>query len=169
MSCPFVVGNLQSTRNAKSSLRCQRPLTGMTILRARRPLGKFQRDKSRQVGWSQWVNATPSKIEPVLKGGVYGSRETMAKHKTFTVATNVKVYFCDPHSPWQRGTKTPTACCDNTCRREPTYPATRNLNWTRSRYVSINAREKLWASRRQRVNYAQILRQPSEPARLFRT
>jgi IS30 family transposase len=28
----------------------------------------------------------------------------MAKHKTFTVATNVKVYFCDPQSLWQRGT-----------------------------------------------------------------
>lgn len=27
----------------------------------------------------------------------------MSKHKLFTVATNVKVYFCDPHSPWQRG------------------------------------------------------------------
>src|SRR6266851_407608 len=27
----------------------------------------------------------------------------MAKHKTFTVATDVKVYFCDPQSPWQRG------------------------------------------------------------------
>jgi IS30 family transposase len=27
----------------------------------------------------------------------------MAKHKNFTVATNVKVYFCDPQSPWQRG------------------------------------------------------------------
>jgi IS30 family transposase len=28
----------------------------------------------------------------------------MAKHKDFTVATDVKVYFCDPQSPWQRGT-----------------------------------------------------------------
>jgi IS30 family transposase len=27
----------------------------------------------------------------------------MAAHKDFTVATDVKVYFCDPHSPWQRG------------------------------------------------------------------
>jgi IS30 family transposase len=28
----------------------------------------------------------------------------MAAHKRFTVATDVKVYFCDPKSPWQRGT-----------------------------------------------------------------
>jgi IS30 family transposase len=28
----------------------------------------------------------------------------MAKHKDFPVATDVKVYFCDPQSPWQRGT-----------------------------------------------------------------
>jgi len=27
----------------------------------------------------------------------------MAKHKSFTVATDVKVYLCDPQSPWQRG------------------------------------------------------------------
>jgi IS30 family transposase len=27
----------------------------------------------------------------------------MAKHTQFTMATNVKVYFCDPQSPWQRG------------------------------------------------------------------
>ena len=27
----------------------------------------------------------------------------MADHGKFTVATNVQVCFCDPQSPWQRG------------------------------------------------------------------
>jgi len=27
----------------------------------------------------------------------------MADHKRFSLATNIKVYFCDPQSPWQRG------------------------------------------------------------------
>jgi IS30 family transposase len=27
----------------------------------------------------------------------------MANHRAFTVATDVQVYFCDPRSPWQRG------------------------------------------------------------------
>ena len=28
----------------------------------------------------------------------------MAQHKDFSIATNMDVYFCDPRSPWQRGT-----------------------------------------------------------------
>ena len=56
----------------------------------------------------------------------------MAQHKTFSVATDVKVYFCDPHSPWQRGTnETPTGCCGNTCLRKWTCPAIPSRSWTK--------------------------------------
>ena len=27
----------------------------------------------------------------------------LADHKRLTLATDLEVYFCDPHSPWQRG------------------------------------------------------------------
>ncbi len=34
----------------------------------------------------------------------YDRGSEMAQHKLFTKDTKVQVYFCDPHSPWQRGT-----------------------------------------------------------------
>lgn len=33
----------------------------------------------------------------------WGRGKKMADHKRFTLATDLHVYLCDPHSPWQRG------------------------------------------------------------------
>ena len=31
------------------------------------------------------------------------AKTTMSDHSRFSLATNIDVYFCDPSSPWQRG------------------------------------------------------------------
>ncbi len=44
------------------------------------------------------------KLPKVLRGSLTWDRGSeMAEHRKFTIATDLKVYFCDPSSPWQRG------------------------------------------------------------------
>jgi IS30 family transposase len=42
--------------------------------------------------------------QELYKSLTWDRGKEMADHKRFTVATDVKVYFCDPQNPWQRGT-----------------------------------------------------------------
>ena len=41
---------------------------------------------------------------PLRQTLTYVQGREMAGHRTLTERTDVKVYSCDPHSPWQRGT-----------------------------------------------------------------
>lgn len=42
--------------------------------------------------------------QPMRKTLTYDRGREMAHHQQLTANTGVAVYFCDPHSPWQRGT-----------------------------------------------------------------
>ena len=58
----------------------------------------------------------------------------MAGHKRFTLATDIQVYFCDPRSPWQRGSNENTnGLLDSTCPRASTSRATHKPSSMRSR------------------------------------
>lgn len=50
---------------------------------------------------SKQVRKLPSELRRSL---TWDRGMEMAEHKRFTITTDVNVYFCDPQSPWQRGT-----------------------------------------------------------------
>ena len=61
--------------------------------------------ESALMAFSAKLNAVAAPLRQTL---TYDQGKEMARHKQLTQATGVKVYFCDPHSPWQKGS------CENT-------------------------------------------------------
>jgi IS30 family transposase len=78
-------------------------------------IGTLVERTTRTVMLAKVPNKTTSAVVPALakqitklpvelrKSLTWDRGTEMAAHKAFTVATDVKIYFCDPHSPWQRG------------------------------------------------------------------
>ena len=48
----------------------------------------------------QAITALPDELARTI---TWDQGKEMAHHAHFTTATNIPVYFCDPHKPWQHG------------------------------------------------------------------
>ena len=64
------------------------------------PLPNDTTAESVRVALTDTITGLP---EHVWKSLTWDQGKEMAPHATFTIDTGVKVYFCDPKSPWQRG------------------------------------------------------------------
>lgn len=66
-------------------------------------LGPVGRDRSADVVRQTLVD-TMGKLPDALRGTLTWDQGCeMSEHRAFTVATDIAVYFCEPASPWQRG------------------------------------------------------------------
>ena len=60
-------------------------------------------DGSASAALEGFTNALNRVHDPMKKTLTYDRGKEMSRHKELTQATDTKVYFADPHSPWQRG------------------------------------------------------------------
>jgi IS30 family transposase len=91
----------------------------------------------------------------------------MADHKRFSLATDVKVYFCDPQSPWQRGSNEQINGLLRQYfpkRMDLSNVHQNHLNAIARRDGSMNDQEKLCDTIHQQKNLTNVLRRPVESA-----
>jgi len=62
-----------------------------------------QPDAGNGLGYDVVGLASGGSSDELRKSLTWDRGKEMAEHKRFTLATDAAVYFCDPQSPWQRG------------------------------------------------------------------
>src|ERR1700710_102632 len=89
----------------------------------------------------------------------------LADHQRLTLATEVEVYFCDPRSPWQRGSNENTnRFCANIFRVAPICLCTARPSSVPSQGSSMKGRERPCSIRRRLRSSLNVLQRSVELA-----
>jgi len=85
--------------------KAQRSQIGTLVERKTRFVMLFELPKGRAAeevrdALAKRIQGLPEALRRTL---TWDQGKEMAQHERFTIDTGVRVFFCDPHSPWQRG------------------------------------------------------------------
>ena len=85
-------------------------------------------NKDTQTVVSALIKQVKTLPNELYKSLTWDRGKELADHRRFTLATNIDVYFCDPQSPWQRGSNQNTnGLLRQYFSRGPTCRCTRKL------------------------------------------
>ncbi|MDE3064670.1 MAG: IS30 family transposase [Acidobacteriota bacterium] len=87
---------IMGSKNSAIATLVERSTRFVMLMRIDRPTAEVVRD-----AMAKKITRLPIEVR---RSVTWDQGSEMAQHREFTVATGVPVYFCDPHSPWQRGT-----------------------------------------------------------------
>jgi IS30 family transposase len=91
-------GDLILGKNSRSAVGTLVERSTRYVLLLHLPNGRSALDVEKAM--TEAITALPAEL---VRTVTWDQGKEMGNHANFTVATGVPVYFCDPHSPWQRG------------------------------------------------------------------
>ena len=124
-------GDLIIGKGGRSAIGTLVERSSRFVMLFRLPKGRSAEDV--RVALTRTITRLPAELRRTL---TWDQGNEMADHVRFTLDTKMEVYFCDPHSPWQRGSNENT----NGLLRQY-FPKTTDLSVHSTAYLNAVARQ----------------------------